>query len=452
MRERIRFERELQQLGLSAREYDQTAAVLVVHLEKVKIRGYAEASLQRSTSGTYESYYTYPITGPQSSIVLTGRLMVEESGGRRNYDLSKDAKTWPLSRAKVWSPVAVAKDNGPSSSGAGDAKIKPDGTFTTSTVLGINGAARQLKATTIVELKGGKRYGASVVLELIDLPGFLAIVNPKEAARPASQSRLEFLASVRKVFQGGPNDPLAGAFDQVLYRNRHVKPLFTPGSAEEKRLLRYTVLYAGGERLDIGHVLTGIEGALKQEPNKDQNVPVPLRPDLIVTWSGDLGSSLQKYIKDFVAVMDRGDPIDLNSYLVKNAGRADLIGDIDGVNVGSRYNPARSLAENLNDYYDKRSRRRYHEFISNSLDTQKKPALPLKSKSKPRKISEQGKKWIAQEVRNYLVPFWVTGRLYGNIDDAKKKVVDSIVDADSPEMGAVVDYFVQFLEDGLAHE
>ncbi|MCI0428831.1 MAG: hypothetical protein L0Z46_12535 [Nitrospiraceae bacterium] len=387
----------------------------VLHLEKVKISGLPEIILTLGSGGRYEGFFATPIhlredqtsnvqPGAQE-IELTGRIQIEESGTRRNYDSTKDGKEWPLGGVEGSARVKVEPADGPTFSGAAVRKVQPDGTFVLTNRFGVDGFTRSLTIHPVVELKGGKSIAATVVVELIDLDGFLALVEPKEKARPSSQTHLEFLASVRKIYQGGPKDPLSGAFDWVLYRYRNVKPLVPPDTAEDRRFKLYKDwLFADREWVDIGHVLTGIEGSPKQEPSKDQNIPVPGRPELFVTWAGDLGSALQAYIKDFWNAIDKGDPIDLKDYLLKRASRIDLIGDIDGINIGSAYDSSRSLAENLRAYYGQKSRHRYHEFIANSKDKTGKAELPLVSGKKPPQLSKQARQAIAHNTDSFLFP------------------------------------------------
>jgi hypothetical protein len=433
----------------------------VLHLEKVKISGLPEIILALGSSGRYEGFFGKPIHErwePTSTaeIQIMGRIRIEDSGILRNYDGKKDGKDWPLGGVVGSAPVKIVNADGPSNSVVRDTKVRPDGTFVFSTHLTVDGLTRNLTIYPKVELKGGKSISAAVVVELIDLDGFLTLVEPKEKARPSSQTHLEFLASVRKIYQGGPQDPLSAYFNSVLYRNRVVKPLVPPNSADEKVFKLYEKwIYADGEWLDIGHVLTGIEGSPKQEPSKDQNIPMPpARRELIVTWAGDLGSALQHYIADFWHAIDKGDPIDLMDYLLKKyATRTDLIGDIDGINIGTAYDPSRSLAQNLRAYYGQKSRRRYHEFIANSKDNKGQADLPLVSGKKPPKLSKQARQAIADNTRSqFLVPLQVLGKLYRGTDPYKRKLVDEIIQVNSPEMDTVVEYFARFLEDGLARE
>lgn len=459
----LSFERKIRDVELLDPDGDVASSTPVLHLEKVKISGLPEIILTPGSSGRYEGFFVTPIhlrkdqtshvQTTQKEIELTGRIQIEESGTRRNYDSKKDGKEWPLGGVKGSAPVKIVKADGPIISSVSYWKVRPEGTFAFTTNIIVEGFTRSLTIYPRVELKGGKSIAAAVVVVLIDLDGFLALVDPKEKARPSSQTHLEFLASVRKIYQGGPKDPLSGAFDVVLYRYRNVNPLVPPDTAEDKRFKLYKDwLFADREWVDIGHVLTGIEGSPKQDPSKDQNIPKPRRPELLVTWAGDLGNALQAYIKDFWNAIDQGDPVDLNDYFLKRASRIDLIGDIDGINIGTAYDSSRSLAENLRAYYGTKSRRRYHEFIANSKGEKGKPELPLVSGKKLPQLSKQARQAIARNTKLFLDPLWITGKLYSGTDPSKRKLVDEIVKEDSPEMDIVVAYFARFLEDGLARE
>lgn len=467
---------------LAGEEFEEEDGTMpVLPLDKLKIDGLPEITLTLGDSGQYEGFFREPPSSYNGSVKLSGRVQIEKAGTRRNYDYDLDRSQWPL--GKVWAHVAVG--GAISSSGAGFSSVKRDGTFTTSTWIGYKPyLVRRLAIQVILALKNGKRFGAKVVVELIDLAGFLSIVDPKEKARPAWQTHLQFLASVRKVFHGNAREPqFIGPFNWILYRHRDVEPMFkfcTPDEERlrakpkhcnpaeqvaEKRLRLYKILYDKGEWLEIGHVLAGIEGSPKQEPNKNQSVPIPIRPELIVTWSGDLGSALQAFIQHFWLAtdkygnpIDKDDPLDLNYYLVREASRSDLIGDIDGINIGSAYDSSRSLADNLNAYYGKKSLRRYHEFIANSKNGKGVAEVPLESGKKPPKLSRQARQTIAIHTHGYLKYFWVTGALYHGNEPAKRRRVDDIMRVDSKllplsaEIQQVVDYFARFLEDGLALE
>lgn len=437
----------------------------VIDLEKIKIEHQPETRLRYKNDGTYEGWFTKPVhvaPEPQSlrEIKLSGRLKIADKVARRNYDAKKDGKKYPLGKAQVWAPAKPVKADGPVTSSAGISRVKADGTFTTSTNVTFDGTVPRFVVRVVMKLPGSADLETSVELKLVgmDVARFLAFVEPKEKARPASQMPLEFLASVRKIYQGGPNDPLKSAFDAFLYRTQNVKVLFAPDSPEAKWLKYNEVLYADGEIVDIGHVLTGIEGSPRQKPNLDasgqpQNLPAPPAVrDTYVTWAGDLGSVFQYHMPDIVNAVSQGRQPDFKTYIEKRASRADLIGDIDGINLGSGYDGARSLAENFNAYYGRKSLRRFHEFVANSLDENRKPGLPLEPESQPPKLSAKARDWIALSVYKYLVPLRMLGRLDKNVDPAKKPLIDKIVEPNSPQVRAVADYFAAFLEEGLARE
>ncbi len=387
----------------------------------------------------------------QTRIVeITGRLQIAEAKARRNHDPRKD-KLWSLRGAEVSTAPFTTPSDAARSGTASVVKLARDGSFRTSTVVGFDGFPHPFRVQVSVKLANGKVFRTRLELSpvQIDLERFLSIVGPKEGA--VRQSRLEFLASVRKIYQGGPGDPLAGAFDLVLYRNRGVRVLFERDQAMRAWLKQQEEIYADGELVDIGHVLAGIEGASKQRPSKDQNIPVPVRPDLIVTWAGDLGSVLQHHMADIVAAVAQKRTPNWEEYL-KRAARADLVGDIDGVNLGSVYDPNDSLTGNLKAYYGKKSARRFHELTANTRDIHGKPALPLVTQSAPPRLTEAAWGFIAESVRSYLVPFWITGKLKAGVAPANYPLIDRILDPKSPEIRAVVAHFVRFLETGLEHE
>jgi GH25 family lysozyme M1 (1,4-beta-N-acetylmuramidase) len=451
-----------------------TASTPALTPEKLKISGLPEITLAVGSNGRYDGFFKTPLhlrpdqtpyaQTDTKDLTLTGRVQIVDSGARRDYDPAKDATDWPLSGIGGSARVSIpAGDDGPTFSSASDVSVKPNATFTFATRIGVGGFTRALTLYPRITFKDGTNVAAKVSVELIDLDGFLALVDPLETKRPASQSHLEFLASVRKIYQGGPKDPLGSAFDQVLFRFRNVSPLVAPGSASEARFKLYggqDGLFADTDSIDIGHVLTGIEGSPRQDPtnlmdpNTPQNLPAPPpRRELIVTWVGDLGSAIQNYIRDFWTAVDTGTPLDLNTYLSRFAGRVDLLGDIDGINLGSAYDAALSLAENLRAYYGRKSRRRFHEFIANSKDTQGVAVLPLALGKTPPRLSKQARRAIADNIRSqYLAPLQLWGRLYHGNEPDKRRLVDAIIQVDSPEMDMAVDYFARFLEDGLARE
>jgi hypothetical protein len=338
----------------------------------------------------------------------------------------------------VGGPIAIT--------GGAAVTVNRDGTFTTSSWMSYKPyLVRRLAVHVTVGIKNGGSVVAKAVVELIDLAGFLAIVDREEKTRPAWQTHLEFLASVRKIYHGGPREPqFIGPFNFVIYRHRNVNPLFALHSPEEERLRLYKILYDNGEWLEIGHVLCGIEGSPKQKPDQDQQLPKTYRPDLIVTWSGDLGSALHAFIRHFWLAtdkagnpIDRQDPLTLDYYLSKEASRSDLIGDIDGINVGNVYDHSRSLAENLNAYYGKKSLRRFHEFIANSKNERGVAELPLVPGQKTPKLSKQARQTIAYYTNQYLIYLRLSGHFYQGPEPIKRERADNHSRKNNPALSIV---------------
>jgi hypothetical protein len=434
--------------------------VAVLDLDTVTIDG-AQTRLRYRPDGTFEGWFTNQIDASSfiREIEFAGRVRISDAIARRNYDQARDRGKWPLSGADIHARAVVVRTNGPTNSTAGVHRTDANGSFKTSTRVVFGGAVPRFNIRVDLKLKSGDvTTRAELGFVAMDLANFIARIDPYERKRPAAQSPLEFLASVRKIYQGGPKDPLGGLFDQVLYRTRAVNVLLSPDSAESKWLKFNEALYADGELVDIGHVLTGIEGSSKQRPNTEPNGnlqqwPGPTgRRDTLVTWAGDLGSVFKDYIRDIVAAIAQGKRPDLETYLKKVAGRADLVGDIDGINIGARYDEKRSLADNLNSYYPKRSARRFHEFVSNTLADDGTPALQLEPEIIPPKLTQASHDFIARRVTEFVKPLYGLRGLENKADPAHRSLVPGTFQPNSPQMRVVVDYFVRFLEDGLARE
>jgi hypothetical protein len=234
-----------------------------------------------------------------------------------------------------------------------------------------------------------------------------------------------------------------------------VNPLFAEHTPAATRLKAYTKsLWADGEAVDIGHVLCGIEGSPFQDPRHDQSGPfsvidAPTRLRL-VTWAGDLGKALHEYIKEFLKVLEAGEPLNLADFLKEEAGRPDLIGDIDGINIGAVYDSRRSLAANLNAYYGTESRRRYRRFIERSRSASGAALFPLIPGSNPPKLADAARRHIAEQVLAFQSGLSLFKNYPATLDSKKRRLYADIIRQDSAEVTLVVDNFVEFLEDGLA--
>jgi hypothetical protein len=134
--------------------------------------------------------------------------------------------------------------------------------------------------------------------------------------------------------------------------------------------------------------------------------------------------------------------------LGQKAGYSDLLGNIDGINIGAMYDETKSLSDNLRTYYGARPFRRFHNFVANALDSSGAPLFPLKG----------GKLDPAGRLRaGSYIQLFASGAVYSQKLDAQMPPGDAfdfkkMLMWGSPEMDAVIKYFFDFLEQGLAKE
>jgi hypothetical protein len=317
-----------------------------------------------------------------------------------------------------------------------------------------------------VEVRSGP-VGASLLLastplrlELITLEGFLELVDAGEAARPSGQTHLEYLASIRWLWQS-PEANLGKLFKLLIRRQAEVPPYTgAPGdpptrARRRERLLRFQKLQQDAELIDISHVLVGIEGMPRQKPDPSVGIP---RVDLALTWSGDLGSVIAEYAWNKYIQSTKPPGWGLQQFTQEFASREDLLGDLDGVNLGAVYDETRSLADNLRSYYASAFARRYSTFIANTKDASNNPALRLEPGSVPPRLTTASATFVATETSIFA---WavLTVRLQRSFGVAGTLAVgaaipglEAILKANSPEVQQIARYFVDFLEKGLASE
>ncbi|WP_175492045.1 peptidoglycan-binding protein [Nitrosomonas sp. Nm34] len=158
---------------LSEEEFEEGGTMPVLSLDKLKIDGLPEIILTLGDSGQYQGFIRKPPSSYNGSVKLSGRVQIEKAGTRRNYDYDLDRSQWLL--GKVWANVEIG--GAISSSSASFSSVKRDGAFTTSTWIGYKPyLVRRLTIKVILALRNGKRFGTKVVVELIDLAGFLSVV------------------------------------------------------------------------------------------------------------------------------------------------------------------------------------------------------------------------------------------------------------------------------------
>jgi len=452
--DRRTFEREMAVLVPQDYQTPPAPAATGIALTTVKPTWSGETLVPELDAGSYTALFARPLPGAGNTrLRIAGTLLVADAQGVLVPAQAADIKR--LKPKGAVARVGVGGRTGLASGTTGVVKVNATtGTFETETFLVSDGTTRRISAQVSIDLGDGSVAKAELVLERIDLEGFLSRVDAFEQKKPATQTHIEFLASVRKIYQGGPGSALQPLFDIVLFRHRNVLPLVQPGGADHRLLQRFQTLWVDGEYVDISHVLTGIEGSPRQEPYKGMSrglkMKAPFDPELTVTWAGDLGSALASYVKQFMAAVATGQPVDISDELRRRASRADLLGDADGINVGAVYDPSRTLKQTLGGYYGNMSRKRFQAFVQNSRMSSSGRLLTLKPGTQ--RVTDDAKKQIAHQAKTFGGQSLVTTNFFNNLTTTEQKLVYSILDPTSPEMDLVVDHFVYFLENGLARE
>jgi hypothetical protein len=338
--------------------------------------------------------------------------------------------------------------------------VRPDrhGTVRTETVLVNSGQPPEQFLDMTVELVGdGTQLAAARYrLELATVAGFITLVEQAESAW-SGHDRTAFLSALRRLYYGRDAVPPSPLFDSLLLRRYPTTPpVARRGSTLHARLAAMKEAWDGVDALDLGHVLVAVEASPRQAPE-----PRLMSPDLgllIASWGGDLASVLEAYVLATVAGRLPDGPAapgdarrtwPVEEWIPRLAGRADLLGDLDGVVIGAAYDPGLDLSANLRAHYERVPRDRYAAFLAVTRD----PATPdgptplgVEQVGNAIRLTAPGRRFIAETVSG------IAGILL-----AKQKGVDqeksmAIIRSDSPQVEAVAGHFVEFLERGLSWE
>lgn len=462
------LESELEFDTAPPREFPATP---VIQLTNVGISG-------RSTPFTvapsgFEAFVCDPFPYPQCVVNVQGRILIEENGIKLPFTAAD---------RRVWQPVAVTTgaypQDGVRISHAYIGPVAGDGSFTTETWLVIHPGTRRIRLRVTLELGSGKKIATEAIAQSLAadfgvrrrlanrysaFECFLAFIdaweNRYEPWRTGpcrdAVTRLEFVSATRKMFQPptprdgrGPDPKWKTMFDVFLARNAEICPLAEFGSSQARAIWRFENLAIGDSTVDIGHVLTGIEGGRRQKPGSTYPSAVvrDANTEALITWAGDLGSALVRYAVAKVA----GQRADLADYLKELAGSSDLLGDIDGINLAGLYDENRSLADNFRAYYQARPFRRFQNFLSFAIDDGNNPLFTLASKSPPA-IDKASRAHAAGKIVLYARA-WIYKAPPNKWTTAQRSGLHAICDENSREINAVIDYFFSFLENGLMME
>jgi len=436
-------------------------ATPVIYLSSVTISG-CTTPFSKATSG-FESFVCDSFPYPQCFLSINGRILVEEKGARRSFTAADRA---------VWQPVSVLNHaypgQGVSVSHNPEARVGADGNFTAESQLVVDPGTRRIRLLISLDFRLGKQITTEGIIQHNPLECFLAFMDDWEMRREPwrtsppcrdAVTRLEFLSATRKMFQpttnkdGTPPSPgWKAMFDTFLARNKEICPLAEFNSPQARALWRFERLEVADSMVNIGHVLTGIEGGRRQKPGSTYPYVFSVRDgntEATLTWAGDLGKALELYGEAKVT----GQQADLGSYLGKAAGPDNLVGDIDGINLAAIYDENKSVADNFRSYYHAKPFRRFHDFLTFAKDDSGILLFALASNSQTT-LGELSRRHAGGRIAFFasVLKIYKIRKGLLNLTPSQESELSIILTDPSKETNAVVDYFFSFLEKGLRKE
>ena len=439
---------------------DRDLATPVIQLNSVTISG-RSTPFSKAPSG-FESFVCDSFPSPQCFLSIKGRILVEENGLKRRFTAAD---------RRAWHPVTVESRayprDGVSVSHSPIAPVGPEGGFTTEPMLVVDAGTRRILLRISLVSGLGKTTTTEAIIQYNPLECFLAFMDNWENRREPwrrtpcrdAVTRLEFISATRKMFQpttnkdGTPPNPgWKAMFDTFLARNKEICPLAEFNSPQARALWRFERLEIGDSTVNIGHVLTGIEGGRRQNPDSTYPYPFSVRDgntEATLTWAGDLGKALEQYAEAKVT----GQQADLRSYLAKAAGPDNLLGDIDGINLGAIYDENKSLADNYRRYYQAKPFRRFHDFLTFAKADSGVPLFALASNSPPT-LDKLSREHAAGRIAFFasVLKMYRMGKKMLTLTPSQESELGVTLTGTSKETNAVVDYFFSFLEQGLRKE
>jgi hypothetical protein len=449
MNERMRFEREIASLQATPGESEvRGAGTASLVLDRVET-GHFAANFRPKASGLFRAYFCRRF--PSTSMVLTiaGRVLIEKSGVKQPFD-KPDLKTFP----RLAVTMRVRPTRGVSAAAGGTRRVKADGTFEVSASAALEKSPRRISVRLDLEWSPGKKVSTECCIDYSPLDCFLAVIDRHEATRPAGQTHFEFLSSVRKMFQPAQGSPLASIFPLILDRTRKVPILAALNTPVGNTVKQFETLEINGEVVDIGHVLTGVEAHRRQKPGAWGLPVVPWPADEIesfLTWIGDLGGVLA-WVAQETPLAGSGPKPDLKRLLEQKASYEDLRGDLDGINLGAAYDETRSFGENLRNYYEAAPFRRYRGFVANAINSSGQPIFRLAAGSK---LDPAARQTIAGHLQMFTHRYLMNPnnqKFSKKMTEPQKNYALDIGRVGSSQSNAIIDYFYDFMNAGLAAE
>lgn len=253
----------------------------------------------------------------------------------------------------------------------------------------------------------------------------------------------------RPSVQAGPETPPIARFIEIVrgydvttirrtfpaYNQGLFATLFGAGdpiplTTDEQRALfaNQVVVTPAGRRIDIGHVITGLEAATAATPTS-RTVEMVTGCSMVgsVTWSGDVGQALHDYLR--AGGTDNPAP-----FYDAEASEEDLLGDLDGWTFAMHTGGA---AVDVADYLEQAYLR-----ARPGADTSRFRAfaLSLDQTTDRSVLSEQARAMIAREITCFA-------RAIATLSNSGVTVAS--IEQNAPYF---VDRFTTFIEEGLAGE
>jgi hypothetical protein len=221
------------------------------------------------------------------------------------------------------------------------------------TVTPASGPAYELKYILNVEPKS-RDYAGDISAKpspLSTMDDFIALVERIENAYPtlAWQDVVSKIRAEQYPARGGEGSGWKRAYtwDDLIDDQDEIAPLQASiaNPADIQALRTSQTVTSNGKSIDIGHVLTGVDAMNFPTTAgifKNNNMSGPAA----ATWSGDVGSSLVNWANDKYDA-------DKELFYKKFSSMDDLLGDMDGINLGGLPSlPASAkLSQRLRTYY-----------------------------------------------------------------------------------------------------
>ncbi|HLT31007.1 MAG TPA: hypothetical protein VK013_13280 [Myxococcaceae bacterium] len=280
--------------------------------------------------------------------------------------------------------------------------------------------ARRAEGDGVLADANGQRLTA-LATEINALRAQLSALEASEASQPredVERARFEvFLDSFDALERSRGPEVASRLSRQAWYNDRKFNVAAGTSAASESDLLKTgfprspLMRSPSGDQIDMGHLTCALDWQLNPSPT--HGLLVDLEE---VTLTGDLAAAAQHL------AATGGDPL---ASLDAQAGRADLLGDVDGLNLAARLrsNPGSDVGGLLRDYYATGS-------DADRLDELASHSRLFKRDASGAALQDEAGRWIldreviSEKVRTFTTTLMLLE--YGSTSGALPKVSDSV--------------------------